>query len=131
MPTTYAVRVAAGSLRGSLREDLVMPHPWTAEGVVAELQFSGAHVLHLAVAGCVLNDAYREARALGIELAGVLVTAEGGFEPETWASTGIRYRVEVDSPAGGDEVDRMLEVVDEVAEIPKTLRAGASVSRTL
>ncbi|WP_231121247.1 hypothetical protein [Motilibacter peucedani] len=75
-----------------------------------------------------LNDAYREARALGIELAGVLVTAEGSFEPETWASSGIGYRVEVDSSAGSDDIDRLLAVVDEVAEVPKALRAGASVT---
>ncbi|RZS77565.1 OsmC-like protein [Motilibacter rhizosphaerae] len=129
MPTTYAVRVAAGSLRDQLRQDLVLPHPWTSEGVVAELQFSGAHVLHLAVAGCVLNDTYREARGLGVELAGVLVTAEGGFAPETWASEGVQYRVELDSPAAPEELARLLQVVDDVAEVPKALRAGAAVTR--
>lgn len=56
----------------------------------------GAHLLHTAVAGCLLNDPYREASALGLLFAGVRVTAQGGFD-EAWASTGIEYRVELDA----------------------------------
>jgi hypothetical protein len=75
------------------------------------------HLLHLAAAGCVLN-LYREAAALGIELAGVRVTAAGGFDTATWQSTGIGYRVEVSSDAPAGQLAHLLEVVDQVAEIP-------------
>ena len=79
--------------------------------------------------GCVLNDLYREAAALGIELKGVRVTAAGGFDTATWRSTGIDYSVEVSSDAPAGQLAHLLEVVDEVAEIPQAIRAVASVRR--
>jgi uncharacterized OsmC-like protein len=106
-----------------------MPHRWTAEGVTIDALFTGAHLVHLAVAGCVLNDVYREAVALGIEINGVQVSASGDFDRTTWASTGISYTVEIDSPARPAELARLLAVVDDVAEIPKTIRAGAHVDQ--
>jgi len=58
-------------------------------------------------------------------LRGALVTAEGGFEADTWRSTGITYEVQLDSSA--DSQIRLVRVVDEVAEIPKSLRARGPV----
>ena len=95
-----------------------------------ETSFTGAHLLHLAAAGCVLNDVFREAEQLGVIVHGVRVTASGGFNTETWESTGIAYKVDVDSPASPGELGTLLEVVDSVAEIPKSIRAGATVQRT-
>lgn len=129
MSDEYGVTVSAGSLRPSSSDGWRLPHRWTEEGVVVEAAFTGAHLLHVAAAGCVLNDVYREAAGLGIALAGVRVTAGGGFDDE-WASTGITYTVEVDTQAPSDEVARLLAVVDEVAEIPRAIRAGARVERT-
>jgi hypothetical protein len=57
----FTVKAAAGSLREAVRADVILPHRWTDEGVAVELEFTGAHLLHLAAAGCVLNDTYREA----------------------------------------------------------------------
>ena len=94
-----------------------------------ETSFTGAHLLHLAVAGCVLNDVFREAERLGVIVYGVRVTASGGFNTETWESTGIGYVVDVDGPASAGELDTLLEAVDSVAEIPKSIRAGATVER--
>jgi uncharacterized OsmC-like protein len=116
------------------------PHRWTPGGVTVEADFTGGHLLHLAVAGCVLNDVYREAAALGIALSGVRVIAVGGFDTATWQSTGIGYSVEVSSDAAADQVEvsadaaadqiaNLLEVVDRVAEIPGAIRAGGSVRR--
>lgn len=121
-------RVRAGAGRRRLADGVVLPHTWTAEGVVAAPAANGAQVLHLSVALCVLNDTYREAERLGIPVDGVEVSADGGFD-DSWQSTGIRYSVEVDSPASADEVARLIATVDEVAEIPKVLRAGAPVDR--
>ena len=59
---------------------------------------------------------------------GVLVEADGGFE-EDWRSTGISYRVTVDSTASEPVLARLHAVVDEVAEIPRVIRAGTRVSR--
>lgn len=124
----FGIVVAAGSLRsGSPVAEF--PHRWTDEGVTVDAAFTGAHLLHLAVAGCVLNDTYREAAASGVPLLGVRVGADGSFDEESWQSHGIRYWVEVDAQADGEAVDALLRRVDEVAEIPKSVRAGAPVDR--
>jgi hypothetical protein len=73
------------------------PHRWTPGGVTVEADFTGGHLLHLAAAGYVLNDVCREAAAVGIGLRGVRVAAGGGFDSETWQSTGVDYSVEVSS----------------------------------
>lgn len=123
----FGVVVSAGSLRSA--SGVVMPHRWTAEGVVVETEFTGAHLYHLAAAGCVLNDVYRESTRLGVVVNGVRVSAYGGFDTATWASTGVIYDVEVDSDASEADVAHLIGVVDEVAEIPKTLRWGTTVRR--
>jgi hypothetical protein len=75
------------------------------------------------------NDVYREAAALGVDVTGVRVTAAGGFDTATWQSTGIDYSVEVSSDAPADRLAHLLSVVDQVAEIPQAIRAGAAVRR--
>ena len=120
------VRATAGTLRTS--EGIVLHHTWTDEGVVAAPVANGAQVLHLSVALCVLNDIYREAKGLGIEVEGVSVEADGGFDGE-WRSTGIEYSVALDSRASVEDLTRLRALVDEVAEIPRAVRAGAPVKR--
>ena len=126
---TTPVVVTAGSLRGDPAEGWVVPHDWTPEGVVVDAAGTGAHVLHLAVALCVVNDLFREGDALGVPVAGVRVTADGEFDTTSWVSTGITYAVDVDSHAPADAVQKLVDRVDEVAEIPRVLRAGTSVER--
>ena len=73
MAEHYPVVVSAGSLRAP--DGVPMPHAWTPGGVSVECILSGAHVQHLAVAGCVLNDVYRQGttvKRLGID------NADGG-----------------------------------------------------
>jgi len=119
----------AGTLRSTAAEAVRFPHQWTAEGVTVETTFTGAHLLHLAAAGCVLNDVFREADRLDVPVHGVRVTASGGYDTETWRSTGIAYVINVDSPASASDVAALLAAVDAVAEIPKSIRAGATVER--
>jgi uncharacterized OsmC-like protein len=125
----FGVAVGAGSLRSASAGAVGFPHKWTADGVTVETEFTGAHLLHLATAGCVLNDLYREAVELGVHLDGVRVTASGDFDPQTWASTGITYSVEVDSEASEHDLAALVIRVDQVAEIPRAIRAGAPVKR--
>ncbi|WP_436535869.1 OsmC family protein [Actinoplanes sp. HUAS TT8] len=125
----FAVVVGAGTGRSDQPGAVRFPHRWTDEGVTVESDFTGAHLLHLAAAGCVLNDVYREAAGLNIPVDGVRVTASGGFDTTTWASTGITYRVDLRSPASAEDQARLLARVDEVAEIPRAIRAGAPVQR--
>lgn len=126
----FAVECAAGSLRPEPAVGIVhLDHGWTAGGVDLSITFTGAHLLHAAVAACVLNDLYREAAGLGIKLVGARVRAEGGFS-DSWSSTGILYTVEVDSPAEPSTLEELIHIVDQVAEIPRALRQSAVVSRT-
>jgi len=127
MAERYLVSVGAGSLY--IDDGFALPHAWTGAGVTIEAPFTGAHLLHLSVAGCVLNDVYREADKLAVPVDGVRVTAEGSFDTETWTSTGIAYTVAVDSTASAEDIERLLAVVDEVAEIPKVLGPGVAVRR--
>jgi len=126
----FSVVVGAGSYRSDDEGAVTFPHRWTPDGVTVQATFTGAHLLHLAVAGCVLNDVYREAGALGLPVDGVRVEAVGGFDTGTWASSGIDYRIEVDSAAPASDLAALLERVDAVAEIPRAVRAGATVRRT-
>ena len=129
MGNRFEVVVGAGTMMSAAGFCRPFSAPVDPGGVTVEADFTGAHLLHLAAAGCVLNDIYREAAALGVELAGVRVTATGGFDTETWRSTGISYVVEVSSAALAGDLARLLEAVDEVAEIPRAIRAGATVRR--
>ncbi len=129
MSDTFEVVAGAGTLRSSDPSATHFPHRWTDGGVTVSAVFTGAHLLHLSVAGCVLNDVFREAGALGIAVDGVRVTARGGFDTRSWASTGIEYSVEVASNAEPAEVDRLLAHVEQVAEIPRAIASGAPVRR--
>jgi hypothetical protein len=122
------VSATAGTLRASA--GVVLHHQWTEEGVVASPAVNGAQVLHLSVALCVLNDTYREAERLGVEVEGVAVEADGSFDDE-WRSTGIEYSVTLDSRAPAEALERLGAVVDEVAEIPRAVRAGAPVRKRI
>ncbi len=131
MSDSFAVVCSSGTFRDT---DLdagpvtYFAHRWSEGGVAVGAGFTGAHLLHAAVAACILNDLYREAAALDLTLDGVRVAAEGGFDGD-WGSTGITYRVELDSPADAAAQARLLRTVDRVAEIPRSLRAGTTVSR--
>lgn len=106
-----------------------MPHAWTEAGVTIEGDVTGAHLLHLSVAACVLNDLYRESARSGVALKGVRVAAAGDFGRERWRSTGVTNRVEISSDAPADVLAELVAVVDHVAEIPRALRQRCSVTR--
>jgi putative redox protein len=72
---------------------LVVDRP--AEGGGGGLGFSGGQLLYLAVAGCISNDLFREARAAGIELESVRVKVGGNFVGEPAVSEDILYEVEL------------------------------------
>ena len=76
----FVVVVGAGSYRSDDAQAVRFPHRWTQEGVTVQCDFTGAHLLHLAAAGCVLNDLYREADGMGIPLGGARVTAWGSYD---------------------------------------------------
>jgi uncharacterized OsmC-like protein len=125
----FPVVCGSGTLRvGPGDRTVHFDHRWTDGGVDVDVQFTGAHLLHAAVAACVLNDIYREATDMDVTVHGVRVTARGGFT-DTWASTGIDYTVELDSPTEPSVLEQLLAKVDVVAEIPRAIRHGVPVRR--
>ena len=105
---------------------LVVDRP--AEGGGGGLGFNGGQLLYLAVAGCISNDLFRDARAAGIELRHVRVKVRGNFVGEPAVSEEIRYEVEVSGDAPEEQLQALVDRVDEIAEIPNSLRQGTLVS---
>jgi hypothetical protein len=126
----FDVTVSAGSLRVD-GPGWTIPHTWTDRGVAVDGGGNGATLLHAAVALCILNDTFREAQEAGLDVEGVLVHVDGGFDTDQWVSGGITYQVEVDSHATPEELAALHARVDEVAEIPRVIRAGATVDRVM
>jgi len=122
----FGVNATAGSLR--VPGGVGLHHQWTEEGVMASPVVNGAQVLHLSVALCVLNGTYREAERLGVMLEGVAVQDDGSFDAE-WRSNGIEYCVTLDSTAPAEALALLRASVDEIAEIPRAIRAGSPVRR--
>jgi putative redox protein len=89
--------------------------------------FNGGQLLHLAVAGCVSNDLFREAARRGIELTRVVITADGQYGGSPAVSAGISYSVEIDGRAPEADLQSLVSYVDEIAEIPNSLRRGTRV----
>jgi putative redox protein len=104
---------------------LVVDRP--TDGGGGGLGFNGGQLLYLAVAGCISNDLFRDARAAGIDLSRVRVKVSGGFVGEPAVSEEIRYEVEVAGNAPEEALRELIESVDEIAEIPNSLRQGTRV----
>jgi uncharacterized OsmC-like protein len=104
---------------------LVVDRPGDAGG--RGLGFNGGELMYLAIAGCVSNDLFREARAAGLQVERVRVTVRGDFSGDPAVSTDIEYDVEVEGPPSDAELQALVERVDEIAEIPNSLRRGTSV----
>jgi putative redox protein len=104
---------------------LVVDRP--TEGGGGGLGFSGGQLLYLAVAGCISNDLFREARTAGIELESVRVEVGGNFVGEPMVSDDILYEVELKGEAPEEKLQALVAQVDEIAEIPNSLRQGTRV----
>jgi putative redox protein len=115
---------------GSDGEDpagLVVAHHLADRAEIQAEVLSGGHLLHLAVAGCLFNDILREARARGISVTDLRVSADGDFRGEPMISTGITYEVEIAGEAPEADLRRLVADCEAPAAIPQTLRAGTTV----
>jgi putative redox protein len=104
---------------------VVVDRPADAGG--AGRGFNGGQLLHLAVAGCISNDLFREAALRGIQLTRVVVKVDGGYDGDPAVSTGISYAIELEGRAADDELRSLVDHVDAIAEIPNSLRNGTPV----
>ena len=123
---TRSVGAAATALGSAGPFTLTIDRPVGAGG--GGLGFNGGQLLHLAIAGCISNDLFREAARLGIRLSRVQVVVDGDFAGDPAVSGGIRYQVSVDGNRPRAELDQLVELVDRIAEIPNSLRAGTAVT---
>jgi len=91
------------------------------------LGFNGGQLLNLAVAGCISNDLFREAARRGIRLDHVRVTADSDYIGTPATSTPIDYQVELSGDATQEALADLVAFVDEIAEIPNSIRRGTEV----
>src|SRR5215470_5466880 len=90
---TDSLSGTATALGWARNHTVVIDRP--ADGGGQDLCFNGGELLHLAVAGCLSNDLFREARVLGLRLTRVAITARGDFTGDPKTSGGIDFPVEV------------------------------------
>jgi putative redox protein len=105
---------------------LVVDRPAAAGG--GGLGFSGGQLLYMSIAACWSNDLYREAATMGIELDGVEITVDGDFPARESGSTPITVDVVVRSSAPEERVRELIAEVERVAEIPRAIREGPSIT---
>lgn len=106
---------------------LVVDRPAEAGG--GGLGFNGGQLLNLAVAGCISNDLFREAAKRGIRLERVRVTVDSDYAGQPAVSSPIEYSVEISADANAAAVAELIAYVDEIAEIPNSIRRGTQVTR--
>ena len=104
---------------------LVVDRPTDAGG--GGQGFNGGQLLNLAVAGCISNDLFREAAATGVTLSRVGVTVMSDYVGDPAVSTAVEYEVELEGDASEDDLRELVARVDEIAEIPNSLRRGTEV----
>ena len=96
-------------------------------GEDADSGLTAGRLLYLAIAGCVSNDLFREARAAGIALDRVRVLVRGDFSGDPAVSSEVEYDVDLEGAAPRSQLEALIERVDEIAEIPNSLRRGTAV----
>ena len=89
---------------------------------------NGGEMLFAALATCYCNDLYREAATKGVRLTRVEVEVSGDFGGRGEPARSISYRAAIVGDASAEELDRLLEETDRVAEIQNTVRAGCPVT---
>jgi len=91
---------------------------------------SGGEVLFLAIATCYCNDLYREAKKLGIKVDSVEVDVDGDFMAAGEPATNVNCKIKVAAQASEEEIRKLVEYTDLIAEIPISLRNGTPISLT-
>lgn len=89
---------------------------------------NGAELLLLSLATCFCNDIYREAAKRNIRVSGVDVEVAGEFGAEGEPGFNFQYKATVSSDASPEEIEKLIDDTDKIAEIHKTLRQGLNIS---
>ena len=92
------------------------------------LGFNGGQLLFAAIAGCYSNDLYREAATLNIRLTRVAVDVDGDFPKRGEPATPITVDLDVTGDASQSRLRALVDLVDEIAEIPNSIRGATPVT---
>ena len=126
--TTISVDGATTALGSAGPFTLVVDRPAEAGG--GGKGFNGGQLLNMAVAGCISNDLFREAAKRGIRITRVKVTVTSDYVGDPAVSTPIDYELEIAGDAPGADLEALVRYVDEIAEIPNSIRNGTEVRLT-
>jgi len=91
---------------------------------------SGGHMLHLALAQCVFNNVLRIAQDRGLTVSDVGVVADGDFNAESTASTGIECSIELAGAAERSDLTSLAEAAFNDSSLVAILRRGGPVELT-
>jgi uncharacterized OsmC-like protein len=91
---------------------------------------TGGHVLHLALAQCVFNNVLRIAQERGVTLGDVSVKADGGFDEDGTASTGIDCTIELSGAADQSDLAGLAVEAFDASSVVAVLRRGGAVELT-
>lgn len=90
---------------------------------------NGAELLLTSLAVCYCNDIYREAARKNIEITSVDVEVSAQFGKDGEPGFAFNYKPKVVAAnATPDRIRQLIEHVDSVAEIHKTLRQGVEIN---
>lgn len=90
--------------------------------------FNGGELLLLAVGACYCNDLFREAKRLNVEIKNVHIDVESDWGGEPVRATNLSFAVRVEGRSPRNQIEDLIRHVDQVAEIPNSLRVGTQVS---
>jgi organic hydroperoxide reductase OsmC/OhrA len=107
--------------------DVIFRHHRAGHAHVRIEMLTGAHLLHLAVAGCLFNDILRVAAERGITINQLEVSADGDFDGEPAVSTGISYSVRIAGEASEDELRGLVRDCEQETSIGNTLQRSTPV----
>jgi len=89
---------------------------------------SGGEILFLAIATCYCNDLYREGKKFGVKVDSVEVDVDGDFGGPGEPASNVKCKIRITAQAGEEEIRKLVEHTDSIAEIPMSLRKGTAIT---
>jgi uncharacterized OsmC-like protein len=121
------IRMAEANPRAVDPRDVIFKHHRAGRAQVKIEMLTGGHLLHLAVAGCLFNDILRLAAERGVTVSQLEVSADGEFDGEPAASTGISYSVRITGDVSPEDLLRLIHECEQDTAIGNTLQRGTRV----